>query len=163
MDTKGSLSTSGQAQASVGSTPCDWLLGNVFASGLSEGSRAEETHHLSEQLKRLPTPNGAITGPPNPHCPAASCVDPGPEASPPGGNSHPLSNTISTVSPGRRAARAPPSPPGPGSFTQVLLSLVSQTRVQRCPLPCSPACASSSLCVLVSGGHTGQSRRGSNF
>lgn len=31
--TKGSLSASGQAQASAGSTPSDWLLRNLFAFG----------------------------------------------------------------------------------------------------------------------------------
>lgn len=180
VDTKGSLSTSGQASA--GSTPCDWLLGNVSASGLSEGSRAEETNYFSEQLKDLPTPNGAITGPQNralPHgflCGSCARSLPARRQLPPTRQHHlhGLPRSLSSQSSFRPTRPRAASP-------EVLLSLVPlsvhlplsperphgehRTRpgVQRCPLPCSPACASSSLCALVPGGHTDQSKRRSNF
>lgn len=46
VDTKGSLFTSGQAQASAGSTPSHWLLGNQFAFGAWVRVPVERKHAL---------------------------------------------------------------------------------------------------------------------
>lgn len=54
IDTKRSLFTSGQAQASAGSTPSGWLLGNQFALGARVRAPVERKYELF--IKRMTNP-----------------------------------------------------------------------------------------------------------
>lgn len=175
VDTKGSLSTSGQAQASAGSTPCDGLLGNVFASGLSEGSRAEKQIIYQNNSNTCPL----LTAPPRALKPAlprgflcGSCARSLParrQLLPTRQHQlHGLPGLQSAFLLTRPRAAHPRScfhschRLSTHSLSPERLHGEHRTRpsVQRCPLS---ACTSSLPCALVPGGHTGQSRRGSNF